>query len=391
MSDWQVPLSDLDYGSEEAEAALRVLQSKWLSMGPEVETFEREFAALLGVKHALAVANGTAAIHLAYLALDLGPGAEIIQPAINFVASANMTRAVGAQPVFADIISLEQPTIDLAEIERHITPQTRAVMVMHYGGHFCQMAEIASLCQRHGLALIEDACHAVGARYAGPDGSAVTGRAAGSIGDIGCFSFFSNKNLAVGEGGMVTTDRDDLAERLRRFRSHGMTTLTWDRHRGHAASYDVTVSGFNYRIDEVRAALGRVQLAKLALNNARRAELVARYRSALAGTPGLSLTFNTVESPEHCSYHIFPVVLAPEVDRARLMSYLRQQGVQSSMHYPPIHQFSAFSESCASLSLPVSEEFGRREVTLPLFPTMTDSQLKTVITAVATALRSAGG
>ncbi len=285
MSEWRIPLSDLDYGADEEAAVLRVLRSKWLSMGPEVQAFEQEFADYLGVKHALAVSNGTAALHLSYLALGLHSGDEVIQPAINFVAAANMTVAVGAKPVPVDILKLSEPTIDPSEIERRITPQTKAVVVMHYGGYLCRMEEIGSLCQQHNLALIEDACHAVGARYGDPLRPSSNGRFSGNLGDLGCFSFFSNKNLVTGEGGMITTNRDDLAERVRLLRSHGMTTLTWDRHRGHASSYDVILNGYNYRLDEVRAALGRVQLQKLETNNLRRRDLVGAYRRNLADLP----------------------------------------------------------------------------------------------------------
>jgi dTDP-4-amino-4,6-dideoxygalactose transaminase len=388
LSDWQVPLSDLDYGVEEEEAALRVLRSKWLSMGPEVEAFEQEFAQMLSVKHAFAVANGTAAIHLAYLALGLGPGDEIIQPAINFVAAANMTRAVGAEPVFAEIMALHEPMLDPSEIERRITPRTRAVMVMHYGGYLCPMDEIAAITRQHGLAIVEDACHAVGAWYGGTDAPGAARRPAGTLGDVGCFSFFSNKNLPVGEGGMVVTDRADLAESVRRLRSHGMTTLTWDRHRGHAASYDVVLPGLNYRFDELRAALGRVQLRKLAAGNARRRAIVAQYRAAFSEMPRLEMVCTLPARPDAAAYHLFPVRLVGGIDRQQLMADLRARGVQSSMHYPPIHLFSAYQKDGANLNLPRSEEFGRTEVTLPLFPSMTAEQIALVVDAVGAALHN---
>jgi len=207
-------------------------------MGPEVQAFEKEFGELVGAKYAFAVSNGTAALHLSYLALRLGAGDEIIQPAINFVAVANMTIAVGSKPIFADIFGVDEPTIDPADLERRITPQTKAVVVMHYGGYLCRMAEINEICKRHGLFLIEDACHAVGARYFDPQERHPHKKMAGSIGDIAAISFFSNKNLPTGEGGMVVTNRDDLAERVRLLRSHGMTTFTWDRHKGSVAWLD---------------------------------------------------------------------------------------------------------------------------------------------------------
>jgi dTDP-4-amino-4,6-dideoxygalactose transaminase len=206
-NNWKIPLTDLNYGQEEKTAILRVMKSGWLSMGPEVQSFEQEFANFLGVKHAIAVANATAGLHLAYCALNLGPGDEVIQPALNFVAAANMTVAVGATPVFADIISLAEPTLDPVEVERLINPNTKAIVVMHYGGNVCRMKEFVELCREHKIALIEDACHAVGASHCGA--------MAGSIGDIGAFSFFSHKNLATGEGGLVATNRDELAVRAR--------------------------------------------------------------------------------------------------------------------------------------------------------------------------------
>ncbi len=387
MSDWRIPLSDLGYGREEEEAVLRILNSGWLSMGPEVQAFEQEFSEFIGVKHAVAVANGTAALHLAYLALELGPGDEIIQPAINFVAAANTSVAVGATPVFADIVGLREPTINPAEIEHKITPRTKAVAVMHYGGYLCRMADIAEICRRHNLALIEDACHAVGARYHDSDRRLPHQRKAGNLGDIGCFSFFSNKNLATGEGGMVVTDRDELAARLRLLRSHGMTTLTWDRHKGHAASYDVTLHGFNYRLDEMRAALGRVQLQKLERNNQLRGQLVAVYRRNLAALPGWIVPFD--DDPGGGSYHLM-VVIAPDGEaRGSVTRKLREAGIQTSMHYPCLANFTAF-QRFAARGLKNSDSFTKRAMTLPLFPTMAAAQVEEVCSLISRAAADNG-
>jgi dTDP-4-amino-4,6-dideoxygalactose transaminase len=374
-SDWKIPLSDLDYGTEEREAALRVLESKWLSMGPEVQAFEKEFAALIGVKHVFAVANGTAALHLAYLALGLGPGSEIIQPAINFVASANMSMGVGATPVLADIIGLDEPTIDPAEIEKRITPKTRAIVVMHYGGYLARMAEICAIAKRLNLAVIEDACHAVGAAYVDGQKRPPHGKMAGNVGDIACFSFFSNKNIAIGEGGMITTDRDDLSERLRLLRSHGMTTLTWDRHRGHASSYDVIANGFNYRLDEIHAALGREQLKKLKRNNHRRADLAATYRRLLANLPGWVLPFDKYKGDS--AFHLMVAVAPDEATRARVTTALREARIQTSLHYPCIADFKAF-EHLKLEGLDRSRTYAKRAITLPLYPTMSAGQVEDV-------------
>jgi dTDP-4-amino-4,6-dideoxygalactose transaminase len=374
LSDWRIPLSDLDYGPEEAAAVQRVLDGKWLSMGGEVQAFEREFAAMQNARHAIAVSSATAGLHLALLALNIGPGDEVVQPALNFVAAANVTVAVGAVPVFADICGLAEPTIAPAEIERLIGPRTKAAIVMHYGGNLCRMTDIVRLCAARGIAVVEDACHAVGIAYHDPQGRGPHGVMAGSIGDIAAFSFFSNKNMATGEGGMALTNRDELADHVRLLRSHGMTSLTWDRHHGHASSYDVVASGFNYRIDELHAALGRVQLAKLADNNRRRRAVLAAYREAVSDLNGWAMPF--ADAIKHSSGHLM-VLVAPEVEaRQRAVRALREHHIQTSMHYPCIADFAAFSG--ANRHLPATREFARRAVTLPLFGSLSAGSVREI-------------
>lgn len=376
MADWCVPLSDLDFDSEEIAAAQRVILSKWLSMGAEVQAFEHEFAGIQDVRHALAVANASAGLHLAFLALQIGHGDEIIQPALNFVATANMTMAVGATPVFADIINLSEPTIDPAQVERLITPRTKAVVVMHYGGNLCRMAELAELCRGHGLPLVEDACHAIGAQYYDARQRPPHGVMAGSIGDISAFSFFANKNLATGEGGMVVTNRDDLAERVRLLRSHGMSSLTWDRHKGHASSYDVVEHGYNYRLDELHAAIGRVQLVKLQCNNDRRRRLLEVYRDCLQSLPEWIMPF--AHSIDHSSGHL-TVVVGPTAEiRNRAVNALREARIQSSLHYPCIPDFSTFRKM-GSFMVERTRQFTQRAITLPLFPTMSPDHARDVV------------
>lgn len=337
-------------------------------MGPEVEAFEREFAAMAGAPHAIAVSSGTAALHLAFRALGLGPGDEVIQPALNFVAACNMTLACGATPVFADIVSLEEPTIDPDAIQRSITRATKAVVVMHYGGYLCRMNEISSLCRKEGIALVEDACHAAGAR--GRDSTI-----AGAMGDIGCFSFFSNKNLASGEGGMVVTARDDLAQSIRRLRSHGMTTLTWDRHRGHAGSYDVVTPGYNYRLDDLRAAIGRAQLVKLENNNRARGRVVAEYRHHLRELSDWEMPF----SGAHVSaYHLAAVVPPDRPTRERAVAQLTAAGIQTSLHYPCVADFSMFRRRFQSEDLRRTREYAARAITLPLFPAMRSQEVREI-------------
>jgi dTDP-4-amino-4,6-dideoxygalactose transaminase len=376
LTDWRIPLSDLDYGSEEANAVQRVIAGKWLSMGPEVQAFEQEFAAMQAAECALAVSSATAGLHLALLALGVGPGDEVIQPALNFVAAANMTVAVGATPVFADICSLDEPTIDPSEVERLISPRTKAVVVMHYGGNLCRMVDLTELCSARGVAIVEDACHAIGVAYHDSQNQWPHGIMAGSIGDISAFSFFANKNVASGEGGMVVTNRADLGKRVRLLRSHGMTTLTWDRHQGHAGSYDVVAPGYNYRLDELHAALGRVQLTKLQRNNHGRRNLLSLYRQRVQSLPGWTMPFG--DTTEHSSGHLM-VIVAPDPDvRERAVDALRQSGVQSSMHYPCIADFSGFSGASGE-SLEFTRQFARRAVTLPLYPTMQPDQINEIV------------
>jgi dTDP-4-amino-4,6-dideoxygalactose transaminase len=376
LSDWRIPLSDLDYGSEEANAVQRVIASKWLSMGPEVQSFEEEFAAMQDAKHALAVSSATAGLHLALLGLEIGPGDEVIQPALNFVAAANMTVALGATPVFADICSLGEPTIDPNEVERVISPRTKAVVVMHYGGSLCRMGELTELCAAHGIAIVEDACHAVGVAYRDSHNRWPNGVMAGSIGDISAFSFFANKNIASGEGGMVVTNRADLAERVRLLRSHGMTTLTWDRYKGHAGSYDVVNPGYNYRLDELHAALGRAQLAKLERNNQRRRNLLASYREAVQSLAGWTMPF--ADAIEYSSGHLM-VIVTPNPDvRQSAVHALREAGIQSSLHYPCIADFRGF-EGRSDDGLALTRHFTRRAITLPLYPTLDADRINDIV------------
>jgi len=367
LADWHIPLSDLDFDSAEVTAVQRVVLSKWLSMGPEVQALEKEFTAMQEARHALAVANASAGLHLAFLALGLGPGDEIIQPALNFVAAANMTSAIGATPVFADIIGLGEPTIDPGHVESLITSRSKAVVVMHYGGNLCRMAEIAELCRNRGVALVEDACHAVGARYQIASQRPPHGVMAGSIGDVSAFSFFANKNIAAGEGGMVVTNRDDIAERLRLLRSHGMNSMTWDRHKGHASSYDVVAHGYNYRLDELHAALARAQLTKLIRNNERRRRLLQAYRDGLRSLDGWMMPF--ADSIGLSAGHLMVVVAPTSEIRGKAVNALREARIQSSLHYPCVSDFSAFQNRRTD-TVKKTRQFTERAITLPLFPTM---------------------
>jgi dTDP-4-amino-4,6-dideoxygalactose transaminase len=367
---WHVPLSDVIVDDELVEAVLAVVRSGWWSMGPRVEEFEREFAGFCGADHAIAVANGTAALHLALLAVGCGPGDEVVVPSLNFVAAANTIKHTGAEPVFCDIVGPEELNLDPADVEAAASKRTKAVIVLHYAGFPCDMAAVDEVAERHGLAVVEDAAHAPGA--------SLGGRMCGTLGNVGCFSFFANKNLPVGEGGMLVTDDEELATHLRLLRSHGMTTLTWDRHQGHASSYDVVLPGFNYRLDEVRAAVGIVQLRRLPDENEGRARIAARYREALDGQRSLTMPFGDTSRERVPSHHLAVVLLPEGADRAAVRTALDERGIQTSVHYPPIHTFSAY-RSESRRPLPRTDAVAERLLTLPLYGRMTDEQADAVV------------
>ena len=366
---WKVPLADVVVDEELADTALETFRSGWWSMGPRVQEFEDRFAAFCGAGHALAVANGTAALHLGLLAVGCSPGDEVVVPSLNFVAAANAIVHTGAEPVFCDVLGPEEPNLDPADVEAALTERTKAIVALHYAGYPCDMGALRALAERRGLAIVEDAAHAPGA--------SLGGRMCGTLGDVGCFSFFSNKNLPVGEGGMLVTDDDRLAEQLRLLRSHGMTSLTWDRQRGHASDYDVLLPGFNYRLDEMRAAVGSKQLEQLPAENEARGRIVARYREALAGTPGLVVPFADTTG-RVSSYHLAVVVLPEGTDRTAVRASLDERGIQTSVHYPPIHTFTAYRDR-SRRPLPQTDALAGRILTLPLYGRLSDEQVDAVI------------
>jgi dTDP-4-amino-4,6-dideoxygalactose transaminase len=310
-----------------------------------------------------------------YAGCELGPGDEVVLPSMTFVATAAPLRHLGAVPVFADIVSKLEPWLSPRAVESVIGPATKAIVHMPYGGHPGEVEALEALATRHGVLLLQDAAHAVGAK-AGD-------RHVGVIGHAAAFSFFSNKNLAIGEGGMVVTNDDTIAERVRRLRSHGMTTLSWDRQRGRAEGYDIEQIGFNYRLDDPRAAFGLNRLARLDEDNARRAAHADQYRAAFSGHVSCAMPARPGATSAN---HLFTIV-AEGVRRDTLRQKIAEHGVQTSVHYPPVHHFTAFRDG--STSLPVTERYGEQTVTLPLFGHMTASQHRLVVDAVMSALAPA--
>jgi dTDP-4-amino-4,6-dideoxygalactose transaminase len=378
VSAWRIPLFDTRFGPDDEAAVLRPLRAGWLTMGDEVVKLEEELREWTGARHAIAISNCTAGLQLASAALGIGPGDEVIVPSLTFVATANAPRSLGAEVRLADATSAEDLCVDPDSIEAAITKRTKAIFVVHYAGFPCQMDEILSLADEHGIPVVEDAAHAVFGKH--------RGRTLGLHGKVGCYSFYSNKNVTCGEGGALVTDDDELARKLRLLRSHGMTTPTLDRHRGIATSYDVVMPGYNMRLDEIRAALLRSQLQKLPGFLKRRRELFRLYAEALAGT-NVSLPFRggRFEAElDETAIHILPVLLPPGTDRPALMARMKQAGVQTSIHYPPVHGFASYAG--ASDRLPRTTALAARELTLPFYPSLPDAHVGSVVESLLRSL-----
>ena len=378
MSDWRVPLTDIAMGEQDVEAVLDCLRSGWLTMGPRTKAFEQALAGYVGTPHAATVSSGTAALHLACLAAGIGPGDEVIVPAFTFVASASAARYVGAEPVLCDVRSPQNFNIDPDDVVRRITPRTKAVIAVHFCGYPAEIVALRKLCDEHGLILIEDCAQAIGARVDD------AGRQVGTVGELGCFSFFSKKQLCVGEGGMVTTADETLDERVRLFRSHAMTSSTWDRHRGHDPAYDVVDIGFNFRLDEPRAALGLSRLQRLDDGIAARRAIVRAYRERLADVAGIELAFEE-QAVERASHFAFPVLLGDRDARDRFRDDLKANGIQTTW-YPALHSFTEYQRYAPADGLPRASEVADRHCALPLSTTMDIDDVDTVVGVVRSAL-----
>jgi dTDP-4-amino-4,6-dideoxygalactose transaminase len=378
-----IPLFDLRLRPEEVAAVSATLRSGWLTMGPQTEAFEHAFGEHLGARHAIALSSCTSALHLAYLAAGVGPGDEVIVPAITFVATAAAVRYCGGTPILADVIGQHDLGIDPEDVAARITKRTKAVCAVHYAGYAADLARLRELCDGHGLALVEDAAHSPSATPVGEE------RKLGTHGLAGAFSFFSNKVLSCGEGGLLATDDDAVAEVVRSRRSHAMTSGTWDRHRGHAGGYDVVGVGYNYRLDEPRAALLNARLGGLEKDISRRRRLVRRYRQLLADVDGVTLPYRD-EQVEVSSCYVMPVMLERPELREPLRSFmLEERRVQTSVLYPAIHEFTAYAESAGG-GLERSALAARTQLTLPLYPHLSEAEQDRAVAAVDDGLRVLG-
>ncbi|MGO9764004.1 MAG: DegT/DnrJ/EryC1/StrS family aminotransferase [Solirubrobacteraceae bacterium] len=378
MSEWRVPLTDIAMPEQDVRAVLDCLESGWLTMGPRTQAFELALAGYVGTPHAVTVSSGTAALHLALLAAGIGAGDEVIVPSFTFVASAATARYLGAEPVLCDVRSPLDFNIDPDDVARRITPRTRAVVAVHFCGYAADVADLRALCDEHELVLIEDCAQAIGARIDD------AGRQVGTVGDLGAFSFFSKKQLCVGEGGMVTSADEQRAARVRLLRSHALTSSTWDRHLGHDPAYDVIDVGFNYRLDEPRAALGLSRLQRLDDDITARRAIARAYRERLATVPGIELPFSD-EAVERSSHFAFPVLLADRASRDRFRAELKDSGIQTTW-YPALHSFTEYRQLTPADGLPQATEVADRHCALPLSSTTDEAAVETVVEVVRTVL-----
>jgi len=370
---YKIPLFDLNFDEQEEKAVLEVLRSKWISTGPKTAEFEKKFADMLSVNHAVALANCTVALHLALKLIGIKAGDEVICPSLTFVATVNAIRYMDAIPVFADVKSYEDLTIDPIDIESKINSNTKAIIVMHHGGFSCDMDAIMAIAKKNNLKVIEDACHAPLSEY--------KGKKLGTIGDISCFSFFSNKNISTGEGGMLATNNKEYYDRTKLLRSHGMTSMSYERAKGHSTEYDVVEFGYNYRMDDIRSAIGVVQLEKIQNDLNKRAEIRRAYLDELKDIKGIIIPFKDIT--DFSSNYIFPIVLenSTYVKRNEIRSKLAEVGIQTSVHYPAVHRFSTYKDFYSELNK--TDYLADNSITLPMYSKLTIEEIKYIAQELA--------
>jgi perosamine synthetase len=375
-----LPYGRQSLDDDDIQAVVEVLKSDWLTTGPKVGEFEDEFAAWIGARHAISFSSGTAALHGAAFAAGLAPGGEAITTPLTFCATANCILYQGAMPVFADV-SADTLNLDPDEVSRKISARAssrvKAIIAVDYAGHPAELDELVQLAKKHGAVLIEDACHALGAEY--------QGRRVGGIADMTVFSFHPVKHLTTGEGGMVATDDPRLAEALRRFRNHGISSEARQRQEAGQWFYEMVLLGFNYRLTDIACALGLSQLAKLTRNLARRREIAARYTAAFRCIPALIPP--RVRAKVNPAWHLYPVRLDLAKltgDRGQIFRALRAENIGVSVHYIPVHLHPYYRDQLGHRAgeCPVAEAAYERLISLPMFHGMTDADVADVIAAV---------
>lgn len=366
-----IPVFKPSYGKEEIESVSEVLRSGWIGLGPKTKEFEERFAAFLRISFAVAVNSATAALHISLKVAGV-EGSEVITTPMTFVSTNHAILYNGGIPVFADI-EPDTLNIDAEDVKRKITEMTRAIVVVHYGGHACEMDQILTIAKANRLKVIEDVAHACGGKF--------RGQMLGSLGDFGCFSFHAVKNLATGDGGMITTNDEEADTRLRKLRWVGISKSTWDRSekKGYSWGYNIEELGFKYHMNDITAALGLVQLAKLGQTNSRRRYLAERYTHLLSD-------IEWIEKPVEKDYtrsawHNYVIKVANPAARDSLMEHLKAHGISTGMHYIPNHLYQMYRPYVKG-PLPVTESVWKKLITLPLFPDLTDEQQDMIVDTI---------
>jgi dTDP-4-amino-4,6-dideoxygalactose transaminase len=373
---YDIPLFNLNFDEKEAKAAYETIKSGWISTGPKCAELEQMFVDMWKVKYAVSVTNCTDALHLCCLVCGVGPGDEVLCPSLTFAASANCIRYAGATPVFCDIVGPDHINIDPDDVKKKITPKTKAIVVVHMAGYPAKIDEIMAIAKEHNLKVIEDACHGPLSEY--------KGKKLGTIGDCAAFSFFSNKNISTGEGGMFISNNEELANKARLMRSHGMTTMSYQRASGHATAYDIVELGYNFRLDDIRASIAIEQLKKLPGDLEKRILVRKRYVENLSKIKGVVVPF--ADCTEFTSNYIMPVVLTQgsKDDRDAIREKIHAAGIQTSVHYPAIHKFSIYKDYGAVL--PQTEYVTDHEITLPMYAALTMEQVDFICETVNKAI-----
>ena len=373
---YRIPLFNLNFDGKEAQAAYDTIQSGWISTGPKCEELEKMFVDMFHVNYAVSTSNCTDALHLCCLVSGVKPGDEVICPSLTFAASANCIRYAGATPVFCDIVGPEHINIDPKEIEKMITDKTKAILVVHMAGFPCKIDEIMAIAKKHNLKVIEDACHGPLSEY--------KGKKLGTIGDCAAFSFFSNKNISTGEGGMFISNNKEMADKARLLRSHGMTTMSYQRAGGHATAYDIVELGYNFRLDDIHAAIAIEQLKKLPSDLEQRIAVRKRYIELLSKVENVVVPF--ADNTEFTSNYIMPIVITKGTveDRDAIRNKIHEAGVQTSVHYPAIHRFSIYKDYGAVL--PQTEYVTDHEITLPMYAALSMEDVEYIVNVVDKAI-----
>jgi dTDP-4-amino-4,6-dideoxygalactose transaminase len=371
-----------DITQAEIDEVADTLRSGWLTTGPRTQRFEQDFAAYVGARYCAGLGSATAGLFLGLKALDIGPGDEVITTPYTFAATANVIIHAGARPVLADVRESDF-NIDPRQVERAITPKTRAVIPVHFAGHPCDMDELGGMASKHGLEIIEDAAHAIGAEY--------RGRRIGSLSRLTVFSLHAVKNVTTGEGGMAASEDHDLIGRLRTLCLHGMDKDAWQRFApGGKWKYDIVAPGYKCNMMDLQAAIGLHQLARAEAMLARRREIVAVYRRCLGGVDILRLPAEA--SHVRHSWHLFPVVIdfsGLSIGRDEFIEQLSARRITANVHYQPLHLFSYYrSLGFRPGDFPVAERLGQSEVTLPLYTRMSDDDAEDVASAVQDVIRT---